>query len=148
MLNNGPNYNLQGFSCRISTCFDRKCAEKNRIHSLDHYHHHYSGVSEGMKILGIPTALFIQVWHPLSSLSHFWVITHLRVLLESLKSSISHVQNIYNFIEFLQNLNMTTKAFLGPIWINWINHAVKKDIYFVFMNSHYLPATWAAIFAK
>ena len=73
------------------------------------------------------------------SVSHyFWVITHLRVLLESLKSSISHVQNIYNFIEFLQNLNMTTKSFLGPLWINRINHGVKKDIYFVFMNSHYL----------
>ena len=66
------------------------------------------------------------------------------VILESLKSSIIHVQNFYNFIEFLQNLNMTTKSFLGPLWINRINrinHAVKKDIYFVFMNSHYLPAT-------
>ena len=60
------------------------------------------------------------------------------VILESLKSSISHVQNIYNFIEFLQNLNMTTKSFLGPLWINRINHGVKKDIYFVFMNSYYL----------
>ena len=35
----------------------------------------YSSVpTEGMKILGIPTGLFIQVWHPLSSLSHFWVV--------------------------------------------------------------------------
>ena len=52
------------------------------------------------------------------------------VILESLisESSLSHVQNIYDLIEFLQNLNIRTKSFLGSLWIN---HAVKKNIYFV-----------------
>ena len=66
--------------------------------------------------------------HPWVFLSH-----HFYLSLDSLKSSISHVQHIYDFIDFLQNLNMTTKSFLGPLWID---HGVKKDVYFV--NSYYL----------